>query len=57
MNVDASIIQSGPINTTDDFLLATHTYGPLISRIMMTGALESPMFTVLLIKYWFSIPD
>ncbi|KAL9711394.1 hypothetical protein Ac2012v2_005940 [Leucoagaricus gongylophorus] len=40
--------QSGPINTTDDFLLATYTYGPLISRIMMTGALESPMFTITL---------
>ncbi|KAF9451825.1 acid protease [Macrolepiota fuliginosa MF-IS2] len=40
--------QSGPINATDDFLLSTYTQGPLLSRILMTDALESPMFTITL---------
>ncbi|KAJ3571520.1 hypothetical protein NP233_g3700 [Leucocoprinus birnbaumii] len=40
--------KDGPINPTDDFLLATYTDGPLLSRIMMTGALEAPMFTITL---------
>lgn len=31
---------------TDHFLESTNANGPLISRLAMSGALESPMFTV-----------
>ncbi|KAF8660913.1 hypothetical protein AX16_001541 [Volvariella volvacea WC 439] len=40
--------ESGPIDDTDDFLRATWTDGPLLSRISMTNALELPMFSITL---------
>ncbi|KAH9159493.1 aspartic peptidase domain-containing protein [Lactarius sanguifluus] len=34
--------------TTDDFVLGTASDGPFLSRLAMSGALEQPMFTVIL---------
>ncbi|KAG6916182.1 hypothetical protein DXG01_008112 [Tephrocybe rancida] len=38
----------GPITTTDDFIQATYTDGPLLARMAVTGELESPMFSITL---------
>ncbi|KAF5377947.1 hypothetical protein D9615_006755 [Tricholomella constricta] len=38
----------GPQVNTDDFIRATATDGPLLSRIAMTGELEQPMFSITL---------
>jgi hypothetical protein len=37
---------TGPLVQTDNFVGSTDTSGPLLSRLAMSGALESPMFTV-----------
>ncbi|KAF8074076.1 aspartic peptidase domain-containing protein [Lyophyllum atratum] len=38
----------GPIQETDDFLRATYTDGPLLTRIAMTNQLEMAMFSITL---------
>ncbi|KAH9983325.1 aspartic peptidase domain-containing protein [Russula compacta] len=35
-------------STTDDFVLGTANDGPLLSRIILSGSLEQPMFSVML---------
>jgi len=38
--------RSGALTQTDDFVLGTYQYGPLLARIAMTGALDMPMFAI-----------
>ncbi|KAF8964327.1 aspartic peptidase domain-containing protein [Flammula alnicola] len=38
--------KTGSIIETDDFITATYSNGPLLSRIVMAGALENPIFSV-----------
>ncbi|KAN0127433.1 aspartic peptidase [Lactarius tabidus] len=50
-----SLVQAAVINakfdnpsSTDDLILGTQSDGPFLSRLAMTGALEQPMFTIML---------
>ncbi|KAK7464749.1 hypothetical protein VKT23_005956 [Stygiomarasmius scandens] len=38
--------RSGALTQTDDFVLGTYQYGPLLARIAMTDALDMPMFAI-----------
>ncbi|EKM79641.1 hypothetical protein AGABI1DRAFT_114140 [Agaricus bisporus var. burnettii JB137-S8] len=40
--------EDGPIKTTDNYLLSTYTHGPLLPRIVITGALPEPIFSITL---------
>ncbi|KAF8879079.1 aspartic peptidase domain-containing protein [Gymnopilus junonius] len=39
-------VKTGPLVHTDHFLQTTDANAPLLSRLAMSGALESPMFTI-----------
>ena len=41
-----SVFHHGSQNTTDLFVEDTYTYGPLLSRIVQSNALDNPMFTI-----------
>jgi hypothetical protein len=47
--------QDGSIDPTDDYLLSAYTYGPLLSRITLTDALQESIFSVRIgqVASWF----